>query len=403
MTMADATQSSPKTDPAALNQDALRALKSGDAQSARAYLSAAIQAEPATVSLHLNLAAACRALNDLEAAQAALDAALALDPRNFMALLMRATILERQGKGRLAGSAYGVALTQCPPADRLDPATRQAAERARAAFAAYQNDLADHLRQTLADEAGPSREDNGRLEAFVDRLTGRRRIFHQQPAQFTYPGLPAIEFYDRCVFPWLETLEAASNDIIGEFLQAMEDEAAAAGFAPYVEYPDGVPLDQWAELNHSLRWSAFHLYKDGAPVEANARRCPRTMAVLSAMPQPHTKSRSPAAMFSVLAPKTRIPPHTGVSNTRLVTHLPLVVPEGCGFRVGSSTRPWRVGEAFVFDDTIEHEAWNTSDTWRAVLIFDVWSPFIPPREQEKIVEVMEAMDAFHGASPGSDL
>jgi aspartyl/asparaginyl beta-hydroxylase (cupin superfamily) len=108
-------------------------------------------------------------------------------------------------------------------------------------------------------------------------------------------------------------------------------------------------------------------------------------------------------MFSVLAPNTRIPPHTGVSNTRLVTHLPLVVPEGCGFRVGSSTRPWRVGEAFVFDDTIEHEAWNTSDTWRAVLIFDVWSPFIPPREQEKIVEVMEAMDAFHGASPGSDL
>jgi aspartyl/asparaginyl beta-hydroxylase (cupin superfamily) len=88
-----------------------------------------------------------------------------------------------------------------------------------------------------------------------------------------------------------------------------------------------------------------------------------------------TSRRSPArAVFSLLAPHTRIPPHTGVANTRLVCHLPLIVPPDCGFRVGETTCEWRVGEAFVFDDTIEHEAWNESDELRVVLIIDLWPP-----------------------------
>jgi aspartyl/asparaginyl beta-hydroxylase (cupin superfamily) len=98
----------------------------------------------------------------------------------------------------------------------------------------------------------------------------------------------------------------------------------------------------------------------------------------------------------VLAPHTRIPPHTGVANTRLVVHLPLIVPEGCGFRVGNETRPWREGEAWVFDDTIEHEAWNDSDRPRAVLIFDIWSPRIDPAERAAIAGLMAAIDRFNG-------
>ena len=51
----------------------------------------------------------------------------------------------------------------------------------------------------------------------------------------------------------------------------------------------------------------------------------------------------------------------------LCGHLPLVVPPGCRFRVGNSVREWVVGQAWVFDDTIEHEAHNTSDELRAIL------------------------------------
>ena len=102
--------------------------------------------------------------------------------------------------------------------------------------------------------------------------------------------------------------------------------------------------------------------------------------------------RSPNAMFSLLAPGTRIPPHNGVANTRLVCHLPLIVPEGCWFRVGAETRAWQVGEAFVFDDTIEHEAANDSDQLRVVLIFDVWHPDLDPIEREAVTAVIEAVE-----------
>ena len=168
---------------------------------------------------------------------------------------------------------------------------------------------------------------------------------------------------------------------------------------PYVNYPDGVPLDQWAELNRSPRWSALTC-SGRRPVEANASALPKTMAALAGVPQPHVRGRSPAAMFSVLQPNTHIPPHTGIANTRLVLHLPLIVPEGCGFRVGSQTRRWREGEAWVFDDTIEHEAWNDSDLPRTILIFDVWNPRLIAAERETIARLMAAVDAFNEAPAG---
>ena len=90
-------------------------------------------------------------------------------------------------------------------------------------------------------------------------------------------------------------------------------------------------------------------------------RCPRTVAALTAVPQVDIPGRGPTAFFSILDAHTKIPPHTGVTNTRLTVHLPLIVPPGCRFRVGGETREWRAGSAWVFDDTIEHEAWNDSD------------------------------------------
>ncbi len=103
-------------------------------------------------------------------------------------------------------------------------------------------------------------------------------------------------------------------------------------------------------------------------------------------------------MFSALAPHTHIPPHTGVANTRLVVHLPLIVPDGCRFRVGNETRSYTDGEAWVFDDTIEHEAWNDSNEPRIILLFDVWNPRLSQWEQEMIAEISGALDEFNGAA-----
>jgi aspartyl/asparaginyl beta-hydroxylase (cupin superfamily) len=167
---------------------------------------------------------------------------------------------------------------------------------------------------------------------------------------------------------------------------------------PYIQYPEHVPLAQWRELNQNLDWTAIHLLQNGRRVEANARHCPQTMDAIARLPQPQVPGASPNAMFSLLAPKTRIPPHTGVANTRLVCHLPLIVPPGCGFRVGGTTREWKVGEAFVFDDTIEHEAWNDSDELRVVLIVDLWPPALSANERRAVASIINAAGvAFGGA------
>jgi aspartyl/asparaginyl beta-hydroxylase (cupin superfamily) len=210
-----------------------------------------------------------------------------------------------------------------------------------------------------------------------------------------YPGLPVIEFFERSRFPWLDNFEAATDAIRNELEAVMADDA---GMVPYVTYPDDAPLNQWAELNNSLNWSAYHLIKQGRIVDDHANRCPVTMGLLQTAPQPLQPGRTPAAMFSLLKPKTHIPPHTGVSNVRLVTHLPLIVPPDCKFRVGNTVREWVPGKAWVFDDTIEHEAWNGSDAMRAVLIFDIWHPDLTEAEKHLLGSLSSAIGAFVGES-----
>jgi len=116
------------------------------------------------------------------------------------------------------------------------------------------------------------------------------------------------------------------------------------------------------------------------------------MRLLQGLDQPAIPRRGPNAMFSLLAPGAHIPPHHGVANIRLVCHLPLIVPPGCWFRVGADRRDWEVGKAWVFDDTIEHEAMNPSDRLRVILIVDAWHPDLSPAEREAVAAVMAATD-----------
>jgi aspartyl/asparaginyl beta-hydroxylase (cupin superfamily) len=164
--------------------------------------------------------------------------------------------------------------------------------------------------------------------------------------------------------------------------------AERAEFVPYIQYDEHLPLAQWRPLNRNPDWTAIHLWRNGELVDANARHCPRTLELLEKLPQPTIGGSGPNAMFSLLAPNTAIPPHVGVNNARLVCHLSLVVPEDCWFRVGAETRYWKRGEAFVFDDTIEHEALNPSDELRVVFIFDVWHPDLSEAERNAVAALI---------------
>ncbi len=150
-------------------------------------------------------------------------------------------------------------------------------------------------------------------------------------------------------------------------------------------------------------WSAFYLWKDGKVLTENAKRCPRTMEALAHVPLTRVPGRSPTVLFSLLRPGARIPPHTGVLNTRLICHLPLIVPTGCGLRVGNETREWVEGEGWLFDDTIEHEAWNNSDQTRVILLFEIWRPELSNDERELISEMLMSIDAYDGVEQEWDM
>jgi aspartyl/asparaginyl beta-hydroxylase (cupin superfamily) len=370
-----------------------RAAAAGDYASARSMLEQAVEANPGSFALWMKLAAMRKASGDMRAALAAVDRSLAIEPLDFSALLYRAMVLEGL-KDPQAGEAFGHALAVAPSEDQVPRSMQSAVAHARSRWSDFQKAREAQFLRAVPDNLASLEEQRARR--FISNASRRTRHFHQEPTTFHYPGLPEIEFHDRSAFSQLDGLEAATADIRAEFDALIAAEAAE--MVPYIQYPERVPLRQWKELNKSTKWTAIHLLQNGRRVEANARHCPRTMAVLDKLDQPDVPGASPNAMFSLLAPRTRIPPHTGVANTRLVCHLPLIVPAGCGFRVGASTRDWQVGEAFVFDDTIEHEAWNESDELRVVFICDLWPPALSSSERRTVAAVIGAANtSFAGA------
>lgn len=361
------------------------ATASGEFDAATSILRDLVRTDPTNAHLWTKLSAVRKAAGDIDGAMAAIDCSLAIAPLDYSALLFRAMLLEKLGQA--TGEHFGRALAQAPPDDRVPAEMKAAVAHARRRWEAYQRTVEEALVAVIPDGLAPAEQ--RRVERFVSNRARITRRYHQEPTDFDYPGLPEIEFHDRSHFAGIAELEASTDFIRKEFESLIAAEAAE--MVPYIQYPDHVPLQQWKELNRNPRWTALHLLQNGRRVEANARHCPRTLEAVSKLPQPRIDGASPNAMFSLLAPRTHIPAHTGVANTRLVCHLPLIVPPNCRFRCGATTREWRLGEAFIFDDTIEHEAWNDSDELRVVLIVDLWAPALGAAEREAVARIISTV------------
>jgi aspartyl/asparaginyl beta-hydroxylase (cupin superfamily) len=339
-------------------------------------------------------AQAAAAAGHKDKAWEAVRAALALDPYYLPALLLAAEFHHAEGKPKAAAVVYGNALKIAPPAAHWPDGLRARLEQGRALLTEHQEAFADRLHGAVAQalENLPAGL-RGRWREAIAIKAGQSKAFVSQANQLAVPRLPAEPFFDRAHFAWADALEARAADIRREMQDALDN--AAGAFMPYIQLEAGRPIDQWAGLNHSKTWSTFQLWRNGAPVAENLARCPATAAALSAVDVAEIAGLCPNAMFSVLAPHTDIPPHSGETNARLVAHLPLIVPPQCRFRVGFEERSWREGELLVFDDTIEHAARNESDSSRVVLIFDVWNPHLSAAERAMTRALMQASYEFY--------
>jgi len=379
-------------DPRAHNMLGVDALERNDIAAARRHFEAATRADPGAAALWLNLAKAHRLAGDDEAERAALQSALETDQRHLMALIRLAELHERRGEQgdavlRWSGVAQLAAEHPNPP-----PELQAIFDHARAFVAERKEQLGDALFGELGKDLDrASSRDRRRMTAAMDHMLGRRAIYANQCFGLHYPFLPADEFFDREHFPWLAELEAATDVIRAEVTELLASDDP--GLSPYVAMPPGTPENIWTGLNNSPAWSALHLWKDGQRIDGACARAPRTAAIVERLPLANIPDRAPTVFFSILRAGKHIPPHTGVTNTRTIIHLPLIVPRGCAFRVGGETREWREGQAFAFDDTIEHEAWNPSDQDRALLILDCWNPYLSEHERDMICRLFAVADA----------
>jgi aspartate beta-hydroxylase len=393
----------------ALAEAGIQALRNGDAANAKRLFEQIITLGAADASAFLGLAYACRRLNDSAATTKALDNALSLEPKNLRALIFKADHLAAAGDERAAVSFYlaavraAAASTEPLPTDLQNEVARAQAM-CEQSVVASESFLRERLTARLATQglATESLKDPAtrRFEDSLDVMFGHKKIYFQEPRQYFFPELPHIQFFARENFPWLDAVEAATDEIRAELKDVMKQ---ANAFVPYVQGEENRPQKAQQGMLNNADWSAFYLWKNGEVVAESAARCPRTMAALANVPISQISNRSPSILFSLLRPGAHIPAHNGFINTRLICHLPLIVPDKCRFRVGNETREWIEGKAWCFDDTIEHEAWNDSDQTRVILLFEIWRPELTMRERELVNAMFEAIDARTGVKPAWEI
>jgi aspartate beta-hydroxylase len=378
-------------------RDGARALREGRAGEAATLFQHILDAGDANAAVWTGVAMARRGLADLDGERQALEQVLRLEPRNIRALLMKADNYAAAGEEKAAASFYDAVLKLAANGS-VDPSFRSEIARAEQALAGYANAYGLALTEALGDLERPEAR---RARRALDLLLGKSQLYLQQPKGFYFPELPNVEYADRAAFPWMDRVEAATDDIRAELTHILEEDAAA--FAPYMEAESDRPSFDDHGMLGDPGWSAFYLWRGGEPVPENLARCPATAAALAEVPLCRVPGRTPSILFSLLQPGARIPPHHGFTNARFICHLPLIVPEGCAMRVGSETRHWREGQACLFDDSIEHEAWNSHpDRLRVVLIFDVWRPELTADERQLVSSLLEAADRYGLAGPLED-
>jgi hypothetical protein len=382
-------------EPTARNWLGADALARADARTAAMHFEVACKREPGEISHWTNLATAYRILGDSEHERAALENALGIDQTDLLALVRIAEVHERLGEETPAAERWNAVLALSAGINDPSPEFAAILGHAKQYVGEQQHKLVDAVDRALADGlAEATVRDRRRMRRAADAWLGRRPIYTNHCEGLHYPFLPADEFFDPEHFAWLGELEAATGTIVAELEAILAD--PEPGLTPYISLPPGVPASKWSGLDKSLDWGAFHLWKEGERFDEACARAPRTAALVESLPICHIKGRAPNVFFSILKAGSHIPAHTGVTNVRSVVHLPLIVPEGCEFRVGGESRSWVAGEAFAFDDTIEHEAWNRSDRDRAVLIIDVWNPYLGDLERAMVCRLYEAADLQRG-------
>lgn len=379
-------------------QQAITALRGGHAGPARDLLESVVaDPPPGEVPPWFLLAQACQMSGDMAGQQDALTRLLAAEPRHLGGLLLMAALKAAQGDSRAASSFYTTALAVADHApDQVPQAMIPLLQQGQRFIQQAQGEYAAFLQERLQGQGIAPGAVSPRVDMALDLLLGRRQLYVQEPTSFYFPGLPQRQFYESAEFEWAAAFEAQAPVMQAELEALLAHQQG--DFSPYVQTRADRPAAA-NPLRDDPSWGAHYLWEGGEIIADHAARAPVTMAALATAPMPVIAARSPMALYSLLRPGTHIRPHNGMLNTRLICHLPLITNADCAIRVGNETRQWQPGRLLIFDDSIEHEAWNRGQATRIILLFEIWRPEIGTDERAALTAIFEAITAYGGLPP----
>ena len=360
----------------------------GDVRQAASLLEVAAQRGRNSTTL-LRLAAVRRSLGDLGGALNAATAAVELSPRNFVSCLLLGSLREAMGALHGAQRAYRTACAHAPVDLSFQPAMERQFEWARQRAEALE-EWHKRLLEWQPRDVGSdlTKDEEQRLRGFRTNLLENFNSGPVAPPVFMVPGIRRRNI--SILFDFLARANWSNRRM-----------RSGTNFLPLQK---GRPKRFHRSCRASTRLrptpralvpGPIPLIRNGAIVEEFASRCPRTMEAVKKLDFPKLSLVSPTLCFSILEPNSRITPHSGITNARMIAHLPLIVPENCALRVGGEVREWETGKLMAFDDMTVHEAWNDSDRLRVVLIADLWRPELSQAERLGFTQLMHCRDVGH--------
>ena len=361
----------------------------------------ALQANPDDVGAHAALGDALRRLLTLQHAEQALQDILGELPHAFTSGLHHAWLLERRGDTHAALLGYlraiktaqlrGFWLDDATTPPWLRERVQHAMQRAQSGRRQLYHDVLDGMIERYG------RDELSRVSDCLAMYLGESPTEYADPRQrptFLYfPGLPATPVFDRSQLSFAASCEARMLAIREEMRSVL---AGAEGIEPF-HYD--LTAEQRESMTRGAAWDAYFFDRDGVRLQDHHIACPQTSSTLAQLPLDHIRDHGPEVCFSIMRPGAHILPHRGVSNTRSVLHLGLVIPDHCALNlleVGEVH--WQEGRCFAFDDTYEHEAWNRSDSTRVILLADIWNPHLSEAERAAVADLIAAIGDLNKAT-----
>jgi aspartate beta-hydroxylase len=385
-------------DVQALNMVGLASIRTGQLNRAAELLRRAVGVDPRHASSHHHLGRTLELLGDLAGARHHYGTAISLSKDLPAARLHLAAVLERLGEPRAALLQYARVMSEMQSQGRwLDAGTTPPALQGLVRRAAQV--VRDGRRSLLFDLLTPLEREHGagsmaRVAKMLRLYLGDEQAHYpdprQRPSFLYFPDLPTAPYFARADLPWLADYEAATEAIRAELLKLLPEERGSER----VFTSTALEAQNLRGSRGPPSWTGHYFYRHGEVRADNLAACPATAAALARLPLNRVRDHGPEVLYSVFTAGTRLLEHRGVTNTRIVTHLPLIVPPDCAIKVGGEVHVWQEGRVVAFDDTYEHSAWNDSTQVRVVLIADLWNPHLTEPERVATAHIVETIGDF---------